>query len=409
MQNSKLISDDFPDSPYALELTGGIHKLEFATPIEAEYALVHLCRIRLRVRIWCSFTFAVACLVAAQHWRQLGLVDPISLASLLIVLPSVAVLTYLAWTRHYERFYVPAARILIPLYSITIAILIAVAFRAGDEETLAVLTSNLMALSFFTGLQFRPALLSSVVMLVTFAFAACLAGVAPLLILKIMCILSLQALISNMVHRDIEKSYRRNFLEGQIIGELVARDGLSGLMNRRAFDEHLIRVWKHALRDHRSIAIIMIDIDHFKRFNDSFGHQAGDSAIRAVAKIIQGLARRPLDLAARYGGEEFAVILYDLALPNVQDIAERLRATVQNTELFVHADRAGIASGVTVSVGIALCTPSLGRNPKGAVQLADEALYEAKEAGRNLIVAKGAIEYMSLDTGAFKRKGKSVN
>jgi diguanylate cyclase (GGDEF)-like protein len=178
-------------------------------------------------------------------------------------------------------------------------------------------------------------------------------------------------------------------------------------MNRRAFDEHLLRVWQHALRDQRSIAVLMIDIDHFKRYNDDFGHQAGDLALRSVARIIQGFARRPLDLAARYGGEEFAVILYDLALPHVQEMAESLRKGVQNLQIEPHEAEAAPGREVTVSVGVGLAAPVIGRTPQGAVQLADEALYEAKQAGRNRVVVKGTDAYMLLNTGAFTTRKDS--
>ncbi|MDP8984083.1 MAG: GGDEF domain-containing protein [Pseudomonadota bacterium] len=116
---------------------------------------------------------------------------------------------------------------------------------------------------------------------------------------------------------------------------------------------------------------------------------------------MQGFTRRPLDIAARYGGEEFAAILYDLAPHHVMDIAQRLRESVQKLEVRPpDPDRA--AANVTVSVGVAIVTPAIGRTPEGAVQLADEALYEAKAAGRNRVVLKGVEAYQALDTGAFK-------
>jgi diguanylate cyclase (GGDEF)-like protein len=177
-------------------------------------------------------------------------------------------------------------------------------------------------------------------------------------------------------------------------------------MNRRAFDEHLLRVWQHALRDQRLIAVLMIDIDHFKLCNDRWGHQAGDVALRHVGKIIQGFARRPLDLAARFGGEEFAVILYDLALPHVEDIAERLREGVQKMRI-TGAGSDGEGPEVTVSVGVGLAAPEIGRTPQGIVQLADEALYAAKNAGRNRVVVKGIEAYVLLNTGAFNTPSDS--
>jgi diguanylate cyclase (GGDEF)-like protein len=147
----------------------------------------------------------------------------------------------------------------------------------------------------------------------------------------------------------------------------------------------------------------MIDIDHFKAYNDEWGHQAGDQVLRSVAKVIQGFARRPLDVAARYGGEEFAVILYDLGFSHTQYLAERLRESVQTL-----ARDAEIWTGpeVTVSVGVGFAVPSVSRNPEGVVQLADEALYEAKAAGRNRIISKGAEAYVFLNTGSFSKAEK---
>jgi len=148
----------------------------------------------------------------------------------------------------------------------------------------------------------------------------------------------------------------------------------------------------------------MIDIDHFKGYNDQWGHQAGDYVLRSVAKVIQGFARRPLDVAARYGGEEFAVILYDLAFSHAQYLAERLRESVQSL-----ARESEIWTGpeVTVSVGVGFAVPSVSRNPEGIVRLADEALYAAKEAGRNCVIARGAEAHVFLDTGSFYKAEKS--
>jgi diguanylate cyclase (GGDEF)-like protein len=191
-----------------------------------------------------------------------------------------------------------------------------------------------------------------------------------------------------------------------MLADFGARDALSGLMNRRAFDEHLLRVWKQALRDGRSLAVLMIDIDHFKVFNDTFGHQAGDAMIRCVAQLLKGFARRPLDIAARYGGEEFALILYDLPQVNVADVAERARAAVEKA---VDGGSEGNLSGnQTISIGVAMVMPMIDRTPDGAVQLADEALYEAKRTGRNRVVMRGVEDYSRLTTGSFRTVARTV-
>ena len=145
---------------------------------------------------------------------------------------------------------------------------------------------------------------------------------------------------------------------------------------------------------------IVADVDYFKRYNDAFGHQAGDIALRSVARLIQEFARRPLDLAARYGGEEFAMILYDLAPHDVHAIADRLIKAVQAERINPNA-LAKPELGLTISIGVGLVSPKIDRTPQGAIQLADEALYEAKHAGRNRLVVKGEADHRLLSTGRF--------
>ncbi|HEY0766389.1 MAG TPA: diguanylate cyclase [Steroidobacteraceae bacterium] len=143
---------------------------------------------------------------------------------------------------------------------------------------------------------------------------------------------------------------------------------------------------------------MMLDVDHFKKFNDRYGHQAGDDALQRIAAVVGTFAKRPLDLAARYGGEELAVILFDVSRENATRIAAQLRAAVQNLQI-PHADQAlGV---VTLSVGVAILHPTLERSPEGVVQLADQALYAAKRDGRNGVRVCER-EYEALSTGTFQ-------
>jgi diguanylate cyclase (GGDEF)-like protein len=233
------------------------------------------------------------------------------------------------------------------------------------------------------------------------------------------------AAIGIVSYRDIERSYRRSFLESALMADLVARDDVSGLMNRRAFDEHMLRLWQHGQRERRSVAVLMVDIDHFKAYNDAHGHQAGDRALRGVAQLLKGCARRSMDLAARYGGDEFVAVLYDISRENVAEIAEHLRRAVQEAVLQPAASPDGTAasadaassggagtapaagaaagtSAVTVSIGVGVVIPLMGRTFQGAVQLADEGLYEAKQAGRNRVIVKSPEDYYRLNTGSFR-------
>jgi diguanylate cyclase (GGDEF)-like protein/PAS domain S-box-containing protein len=184
-----------------------------------------------------------------------------------------------------------------------------------------------------------------------------------------------------LVIRDVSERKR---LEAEL--EALARqDGLTGLANRRSFDEMLDKTWRQTLREGGEMALLLLDIDHFKQFNDVYGHQAGDDCLRLVAGAVGQFARRPTDLACRYGGEEFAVILGGVAPNDAVEIAENIRAAVENLGV---PHEAGLGGRMTVSIGVATAMARIGgsiRMPEGLLQAADHALYKAKAGGRNRI------------------------
>ncbi|MFL9922537.1 diguanylate cyclase [Paraburkholderia fungorum] len=187
--------------------------------------------------------------------------------------------------------------------------------------------------------------------------------------------------------RDITESKvveQRLAVERRELQALVFRDGLTGLFNRRHFDQELERQWRKEARavSPSHMAVIMIDIDAFKDYNDHYGHQGGDECLRTIAQAIASAARRPTDVVARYGGEEFALILRDADQQGAQRVAERIRATVENLRIPHPACHTGI---VTISVGVAAQRPGEGGDVNGLVAAADRALYTAKQQGRNRI------------------------
>jgi diguanylate cyclase (GGDEF)-like protein len=197
----------------------------------------------------------------------------------------------------------------------------------------------------------------------------------------------------------LERVSRKSFLESHLIAELAQRDPLTGTQNRRVFDEHLELLWQQAVVNECSLAILLIDIDHFKDYNDFYGHQAGDRALRQVAQTIQKSVRRPLDILTRYGGEEFAAVLYGVDGDQAREIAERIRATIGELNIEHRASRP--FSRVTISIGVAAIVPTAQRSPSGAVQLADQALYAAKVQGRNRVELMDSREHDLLETGVF--------
>jgi diguanylate cyclase (GGDEF)-like protein len=163
---------------------------------------------------------------------------------------------------------------------------------------------------------------------------------------------------------------------------LAATDPLTGVANRRTLDQALRHEWFRAQRSGKPLSVLMIDADHFKAFNDRHGHQAGDDALRALAKVIAASIRRPADLVARYGGEEFSVILAETDSAGARQIAEQIRQAVEQLPLV-----AGAQLPVTVSIGISTWTTASEISLEQLLFAADKALYQAKDGGRNRVVA----------------------
>ncbi|WP_407275647.1 diguanylate cyclase [Halothiobacillus sp. DCM-1] len=164
-------------------------------------------------------------------------------------------------------------------------------------------------------------------------------------------------------------------------------DGLTAIANRRKFDEYLLTTWRRAQQEGAPVSLILLDVDFFKRYNDTLGHEAGDQALMRVAKAISTGLFRVKDLAARYGGEEFAVILPETALEDALGVAERLREQIQSLNL---PHPAGTEAGVvTASLGVSEWRPTAFCEPSALISLADKGLYQAKSAGRNRVGTLG--------------------
>ena len=165
-------------------------------------------------------------------------------------------------------------------------------------------------------------------------------------------------------------------------------DGLTHIANRRRFDKAYAVEWLRARRDQRPLSILMIDIDHFKKYNDTYGHLQGDSCLRAVARAVAGSMHRPADLAARFGGEEFVALLPNTDASGALAIARQVQQLVEELEL-EHAS-SGVSPLVTVSVGVACALPGQDMDPDALIHAADTALYTAKNTGRNRIAVHPA-------------------
>lgn len=204
---------------------------------------------------------------------------------------------------------------------------------------------------------------------------------------------------------ELENQLRSHSFELQItLDELAEKnrllekqsrtDSLSGVFNRASFDQQMRAEIKRSRREQRSLALVLLDIDHFKRINDSLGHLAGDQAIRAVADIIQQQLKRPADKICRYGGEEFALILPATDLSGAEQLAEQIRQALQNFALTLN----GQPYQLTLSAGCYANIPATDSDNDEYIRFADEALYRAKHLGRNQVQSYPSLISVSADT-----------
>ena len=163
--------------------------------------------------------------------------------------------------------------------------------------------------------------------------------------------------------------------------ELSITDELTGLHNRRFFNENLHIEWSRGIRSQEPLSFILLDIDYFKQYNDTYGHTAGDDCLKSVSRVLQHSLLRSSDMATRYGGEEFGLLLPNTTLDGAFQIANRIRSAIERINIPHNTNQ--IASHITLSDGITCLTPSAEVNPTELVALADEALYKAKAQGRN--------------------------
>jgi diguanylate cyclase (GGDEF)-like protein len=366
--------------------------------LEAEYVSSHLLQNRTLIRVACVVAVVLALFRGAEQVLQGAWNNIFVLDAELVIAGSIA-LTSIAWSSSFQRLYLPWARVIVPLRNAIIAAHIAAIAARGELEMLMVLPIMLIGPFFFLGLKFRAALLCGGLTMASYAASATFFQLSEPIALRSYTLLLVSAIASFIGARNLEVRSRLSFLESRLIAELAQRDSLTGTKNRRVFDEHLNHLWRRAVDNRCPIAVILIDIDHFKAYNDRYGHQAGDRTLRKVAQSVQRFVRRPLDLLARYGGEEFAIILYDVDGEQARDMADRIRHAVG--ELSIEHRGSPTSSLVTISVGAAAVEPTADRSPGGALQLADQALYQAKVQGRNRVELMTSAQHSLLQTGVF--------
>jgi diguanylate cyclase (GGDEF)-like protein len=389
------------DSQVLRQLETGSQDLKFTPFLEKEFREFCLTQMVTRGRLAASVAFLFAIVISSVE-IILGGTSATAFPSLLpvaMVAPVVGMIliaTYVpALARHYEMI----GSIGITLAGLCMIYIAQLGSLSGASYLLAsVVLINLYACRFL-GFRFSIGVSVATIMVVAHFLSGLYVGLPMRELLYMTAILGASTVIGTVSSYNWDKTLRKAFVEQRMLNELAQRDGLTGLYNRRIFDDYIQRVWRQARREQVTVEIIFIDIDHFKVYNDLHGHQAGDDCLRKVAKSIARVAKRPFDFGARYGGEEFVLVLYGPPDDYARSLPEQLRQQI--IELAIQHEGSQVAPMITASVGVALADPSSGRSLTGAIQAADEALSEAKQGGRNRVIFKDASD-SEVETGNFR-------
>jgi diguanylate cyclase (GGDEF)-like protein len=375
----------------------------FTPAAEAEFKRICLERNIPRARIATAIYLTLILIVTALNaFGTAAPLPPDTLRSVYLLRMGVAcpalivILCATEW-RFLKEHYQAVVGSAVTVTGISVMTISALAASSGTPQFQMGDVLVLVYACLFLGLRFRPIVVVATVLLVAFGTIGFFMGVPPTDLSFAGAVIFATTLMGVLSARRVENLERTTFIENRLLNEQAERDGLTGLFNRRKFDSMSVALWEQACRDGKPIQIILVDIDSFKSYNDHYGHQAGDDCIRIVAGLVAESARRPLDFCARYGGEEFVLMLYGVSDDDAFAIADNVRATIE-LEQIPHAG-SPVSKYLTVSVGSAIGRPGTGRSLAGFIQEADEALYQAKESGRNAVVHRRASE---AKTGAFK-------
>jgi diguanylate cyclase (GGDEF)-like protein len=385
------------------QLQRGFHGLRFDGGLETAYRRDQFHDRMRYLRINLAL-LAVISLVVVQVDRvvipMLGSVVP-DLARTGIMLPLLLAGFAITFVRRADAWYPRYIAVAMALALAAMSWVSVSAWIAGEPRIFGRLLLAIIAVYFVLGLAFRSAIAVNALGLVAYAAIAVAKDMPGVDVTHYLLTLGIANVICVAGAWNLDHARRTAWLEGQRLAETALQDGLTGIHNRRRFDEHLQRAWAQSIRDRNPMALMLADIDHFKAFNDRYGHQAGDEAMKAVAATLARFARRPLDLAARYGGEEFAIILFDTKRAEAESLGAEILDAVQ--KLAIPHEDSSAAPVLTISLGIGCVVPAARRSWSGLVQLADQALYAAKDGGRNRLELLEQ-EYEHMQTGYFHRK-----
>lgn len=388
MNRESLPQDEHPGNVFAAQLAKGFNTLTFDEPLETRYK--HVMRKEQRLpAILCTclglviwVAFALSDIYRLGGWKQVSGFDDMTA----LVLGSRAlgliglILSLLYLSRgglHYDRLNLLVYIILGAAVSITSNIIEAKGSFSMESAQILIVMAAFLPI----GLTFWQGLTAATLITLSAFLTTSLLPVSELhLKTELLVMMPLATIVAALGGYAREYGRREQFLLRGILRLQASTDALTGLSNRRAFIKHTSTALKQGARELKPVLLALIDIDHFKRYNDHYGHSDGDITLQRVASVLQQAALRPMDIAARVGGEEFAIFLYDVTPAQAMVLLDRTRAAVQSLSIEHLPTEEGI---VTISIGVTQFAAN--ESQDDLYRRADAMLYQAKQNGRNRV------------------------
>lgn len=376
------------DSPYLRQHREGFRLLSFDGELEQAFNRYHITVFLVRMR-W-SLLVAMLLMALFVVLDAVSLPESVRNGTLAVRLGLILPTLLIAWLATYQRRWRPYLQIIGAVAALSGGLGVAGIIWIARAHAFPLPYEGIILVTvffyFLTGLRFFTAALCGWVTFFAYLLVEVISALPAEQLLYNAVFLASANLIGCFGCYFLEYASRQNFLAQGLLQDLAEKDFLTGLLNRRAFSERAERSWRQAQRERQALALVMMDVDYFKRYNDHYGHAAGDEALRAVGQVIGRQARRALDMTARYGGEEFVGLWYGIEEAQAVSLLENIRSEVEALSLpHVQSEAAGV---VTISIGLAYLLPQPHQSLEDALRLADVALYLAKEQGRNRVVSK---------------------
>ena len=370
-------------SLYSTQFALGFRSLQFIPELEASFREFYLQNNPAQLRRVIPFAILLTLLFSGadflrlpeETFRALALPRLIQLVSLV----ALAVPIYLGHTRIVET----SVMLVLIIFGITTPIMHGI---ITETEAYSPVSAQLIILSFcyfLAGLRFFHAALTGALISIAYPISQLMFSF-PLPNLGLNCFMIVAFNMLGLVGAYfLEYTSRENYLSRKLLSDMALFDGLTGLLNRRAFALDLEKICSQARREGIHVAVAMADVDHFKSYNDHYGHVQGDQCLQDIATTLQDSMRRPLDKAGRYGGEEFILLWYDCSRTDAERLGEEARKAIE--DLHIRQGPTALQRMVSVSIGIASSEPSNEYDSGVLVRAADRALYYAKAHGRNQV------------------------